>query len=952
MKNTLQANVLIAANDNIVAEDLRASLIKFGYDIAGVVCSTDDAIKLAQEHTPDLILMDIALPGKLDSVKTAEFSFSNWGTPVVFLVSEEDIDQLEKFIPIAPFYFLLKPINLKDLKVRMAMILKLSRVESDLKDEKQSRRRSEDKFQSIFKSMASWTWEIDPELRFTKCSEGVEYYLGYKPEEMIGKTPLDFMEPDEADRVVEEYLAMSGDDRLKPVKDQENWMRHKDGNMVCLATNSVPIVGEKGDLLGHFGFNRDITEKKLAEEALKHSEERYDLAMQFVNDGLWDMNLETREIYFSPSWKRMLGYKDHEIKNEVSEWERFIDSEDVAPIRKMVEEVIARTRDRFEIEFRMLHKNGRWIDILSRGNVVFDENGKGVRLVGTNVDITERKWAENALRKAHGELEYKVLERTEELQASNERLTQQIKEREQAEEAYRESEAFLNLTGQIAKVGGWEVDGKSIEAFWTKETYNIVEVPFDGIPVPFEEALVFFTLEDKIKFAKLIQRAFEQNETSDLECQITTAKGNKKWIKAVCNPIVVDNKVIKLSGTFQDITEQREAEEEKETLRSQLQQSQKMEAIGTLAGGIAHDFNNILSVILGYTELAQTNLPEGSKASNHLGQSLIGLNRATELVKQILTFSRKSDQELQPIKVQTITKEVMKLLRSSLPTTIDIRKDIDYSCENVLADPTQIHQIILNLCTNSSHALRETGGIIAVSLKQVRLDQEDIYKIIDLKPGSYVKLEVSDNGIGMEKEIQEKIFDPYFTTKKKGEGTGLGLSVVHGIVKTLSGDITVYSEPGKGTTFNVYLPVNASAKEIAPEKISITNITGNEHILIVDDDQDIVQMNKEMLENQGYTIYPFTDSVEALSVFEKAPAKFDLLITDMTMPQKTGAELSQEVLATRPDLPIILRTGFSDLINEEEAKRIGIKKYLMKPVRQNDLLAAVREVLDGDVRSV
>jgi CheY-like chemotaxis protein len=320
-------------------------------------------------------------------------------------------------------------------------------------------------------------------------------------------------------------------------------------------------------------------------------------------------------------------------------------------------------------------------------------------------------------------------------------------------------------------------------------------------------------------------------------------------------------------------------------------------------------------------------------------------NRAKELVKQILTFSRHNAQDRKPLSVQFIIKEAMKLLRPSIPTTIKFEQDIDTACQPVLADPTQIHQVILNLCTNAYQAMRETGGVLNVSLKQIKFAQADEPQNTDLKPGDYVKLRVSDTGPGMTDEIRERIFEPYFTTKGQEEGTGLGLAVVHGIIANCHGAITVHSEIGHGTCFDVYLPVIKSTVKKDAGPIIALPPSGDERVLLVDDDTKIVEMEKAILTSLGYDVTPFASSTETLALFRKTPNDFDVLITDMTMPNLTGADLARECLAIRPDMPIILCTGFSEIINEEKAKKIGICEYLMKPASKMEIALAVRAAL-------
>lgn len=455
------------------------------------------------------------------------------------------------------------------------------------------------------------------------------------------------------------------------------------------------------------------------------------------------------------------------------------------------------------------------------------------------------------------------------------------------------------------------------------------------------------------EIVKRTQQSIDGIQQPPYELQMYHKDESSCWLEVSETPVRDrDGKVVAIEGVAHDISERKKAEEEKNELESRLRQSQKMEAIGTLAGGIAHDFNNILAAVLGYTELAMADLPKESKTQKELREVFNAGQRAKELVKQILTFSRKSDQELRPLRTQLIAQEVIKLLRSSLPTTIEIKQNIDLGCKNILADPTQIHQVIMNFCTNAYHAMRETGGVLGISLQPVDLNHEKIGIRNNLKAGSYLKLMISDTGAGMTKDVQDQIFVPYFTTKNKGEGTGLGLAVVHGIVNSLQGDITVYSEPGKGTTFHVYLPIVEEAKKTVHKEVTKPLPIGNERILLVDDDEVIVRMGRKILEKQGFRVTALTSSMEALHTFQKTPDNFDLIITDMTMPEMTGADLAKLIFAIRPGMPIILCTGYSEIINEEQAKSLGIRDYVMKPVVKYDFIWKVREILDGEVANL
>jgi len=383
----------------------------------------------------------------------------------------------------------------------------------------------------------------------------------------------------------------------------------------------------------------------------------------------------------------------------------------------------------------------------------------------------------------------------------------------------------------------------------------------------------------------------------------------------------------------------------RKNLEEQLLQSQKMEAVGTLAGGIAHDFNNILSGIMGYSQLAKMKAPEDSEVIADLDQVLQAGNRAKALVQQILTLSRRHKQEKQPLQLRYLVKEVLKLLRATLPTTIEIREDLAKDAGIVNADPNQVHQVIMNLCTNAGHAMEERGGVLTIGLENVKLDEIEASRYLDLDAGSYLRLTVSDTGHGMSPDTIAQIFDAYFTTKEIGEGTGLGLSVAHGIVKSHGGTIRVYSEPGKGSTFYVYLPIIKEAEK--PQEESARPVpTGNERILFIDDEPMIVDIGKQTLGQLGYDVVSSMSSIEALELFRAEPDRFDLVITDMTMPHITGDKLAQELIRIRSDIPVILCTGFSKQISEEKVKRIGIRAFVMKPILRRALGETVRKVLD------
>ena len=428
-----------------------------------------------------------------------------------------------------------------------------------------------------------------------------------------------------------------------------------------------------------------------------------------------------------------------------------------------------------------------------------------------------------------------------------------------------------------------------------------------------------------------------------LENNLITSAFTKDRIRTL--NILLSQAAISLENAFlyedlkQEITDRKLAEK-------QLMQNQKMEAIGTLAGGIAHDFNNILSAIMGYTELASYEVSDGSKTKDHLNKVLAACNRAKELVQQILGFSRQTEQEIKPVMASLIVKEAVKLLKASLPAMIEIHQNIIAKSSKIMVDPTRFHQVVLNICTNAADAMREKGGILEVGLVEVEVDREAA-GTLNLDPGPYVRLIISDTGHGIDPGIKERIFDPFFTTKELGKGTGMGLSVVHGIVQGYDGAITFYSEPGTGTTFHVFLP-RIDQKSISDnEPVPCEMPTGSGCILFIDDEEMLVELGQKMLQQLGFHVVAAKSGVGALKIFSKNPNKFDLVITDQTMPKMTGIDTAVEMMRIRPDIPVILCSGFSEMVTEEKARAAGIREYIMKPYFKHTIAEIIRKVLDG-----
>ena len=407
-------------------------------------------------------------------------------------------------------------------------------------------------------------------------------------------------------------------------------------------------------------------------------------------------------------------------------------------------------------------------------------------------------------------------------------------------------------------------------------------------------------------------------------------------------PIQHSDGTISKMSVYRDITQYLEAVAEKDKAQAQLLQAQKMESIGTLAGGIAHDFNNILYPIIGFAEISIEDLSENNPIIENLKNILQGAKRARDLVKQILLFSSQAILDHKPILIQPVIEEALKLLRATIPANIDIQHTLNENSDYILGDTTEVHEIIMNLCINAYHAMEQTGGSLEIALNKATPDPK-----LNLTSGEYCCLRISDTGTGISPEIIDTIFEPYFTTKKLGKGTGLGLSVIHGIVKNYKGAITVESNLGKGTVFCTYLPLVSNPIKVGDTHIQNKGrIGGDENILFVDDEESIEKLGILILERLGYQVTGKTNCIEALALFESAPDNFDLVITDMAMPRMTGTEFAKKLMKIRPDIPIIISTGFSEKLDTETAKTLGIKAYLHKPILINDLSSKIRSVLD------
>lgn len=632
---------------------------------------------------------------------------------------------------------------------------------------------------------------------------------------------------------------------------------------------------------------------------LLKSEEKFRFITENMDDLVWTLDMNFQTNYVSPSIKKVLGFTPEERKLQTLE--EMITPESVERAQAMLLEELQRDKEthadpersvKNEIEY--YHKGGGTVWLENNVRAIRNAAGEIVGMHGVSRDITERKRAEKTLKES--EFKFRILF-----------------------EFSPQAVAVTELeTGIII-----DVNNKFCEVtkYTKKELIGRATTE-----------IRLYSGDDRKKFIDKLQAL---GEIKSLEMDFRAKDGS------IINAIMF-SRFIQFGNDsciltmFHDLTEKKE-------LEYQLKQSQRREAIGALAGGIAHDFNNILASIVGFTQLAKMNTINGA-GHKELDQVLKAADRATNLVKQILTYSRQGEQKLRPTYIHSIIKEALKLLRSTIPSTIEFRENIS-ECRAVLADATQMHQVIINLCTNAYHAMEIEGGILEIALHEIHVEEMDTSLNADLRPGLYAILSISDTGIGIEPANLERIFDPYFTTKESGKGTGLGLSLVHGIVKNHNGAVRVKSTIGKGTTFSVYLPVIQEKEEtIPPVKEPLP--TGDECILFIDDEEPIVQVNRELLERLGYRVTGRTSSLEALELIKANPDRFDLIISDTTMPQMPGDKLASEILKIRPDIPIVLCTGYSERISAEKASRLGVKYFIFKPALINEIAHTIRKALD------
>lgn len=740
---------------------------------------------------------------------------------------------------------------------------------------------------------------VDLEGRILAINEITAKGFGKSVDELIGAVLFDNFPADLAlsRKAKHEEVILSG----KP-------LRFTDERAGRIYDNTVyPVFDDKGDIRALAIYAGDITERNRAYEELRESEEQFRGVVENIpgtvyrclNDTHWTMLFVSEEI------ENLTGYPaSHFLKNEIRTYTSIIHPDDRQVVYEKVQKAISKGMP-FTLEYRIIDAEGDVHWVYERGLGVGGKDNEVEYLDGVIIDITERIRVEKELQKLAS--------------------------------VVRHSTDLVNLATLEGKMiflneAGCEmlgIDPKNVEQT------HILEVIPDHLHDLVQRELLPTLMENQTWKGDLQYRNLKTNKLTDVHAVTFTIQDPNT------------SKPLYLANVSQDITERKRAEEEKEKLEKQLQQVQKREAIGTLAGGIAHDFNNILASIFGYTDLAKIKLEQGENIERYLDEVLNAAFRARDLVKHILAFSRQTEIERSPIVIHPLIKESLTFLKASLPSTIEIRSDLSASDSTIIADPTQVHQIILNLCTNAAYAMKEKGGVLELRLEEMKIEDERTVQYKDLKEGKYIRLIVSDTGYGIPEEMIDKIYDPFFTTKERGEGTGMGLSVVHGILEDMRGAVSVYSEIGKGTTFEVLIPIYEG--EVSDFGIAQDSLKeGKGTILFVDDEESILDSGGGILKRLGYEVFTTTSPIKALEIFTAGPDDFDLVLTDMTMPQMTGIELSENLIKIRSDIPIILCSGFSAAVTPEKLRDVGISETVMKPMIASEIASVIDHVINPE----
>jgi PAS domain S-box-containing protein len=883
---------------------------------------SESGLKRAHHARPDLILLDILLPN-IDGYETCRRLKAMESTreiPVIFMTALTETEHKIKGFTAGAVDYITKPFQREDVLARVGVHLRIRELTNRLREEKELLERrveertaelarankalckSEKMYRTLIETTLDLVFIVDKKGMFTYANPRLEALTGYSSHEWTDRSFMDIIAPEFRETALEGFnRGMRGEVNLTC----EVEVIHKTGAKTPVEFLTTTLFDLEGKPVGRFAVGRDITERKRTDEERLRMNAFLDSIVENIPNMIFLKDAkDLRFVRFNRAGEDLLGHSRHDLlgKNDYD----FFPKEQADFFTEKDRDVL-HGKEIVEIPEERIQTHSKGERILHTKKVpILNATGEAEYLLGISEDITDHKRAEEALRRS--EANYRsVIENIQDVLYRSDVKGNLI----------MASPSFLTLLGYESLA---DCLGRSI-------------------------AGTFYY--DPEKRAEFLQQLQEKGSVTNYELVLKRRDGTPVTVETNGHFCFDDaGNVAGIEGTFRDITGRKRAEEERRKLESQLIQAQKLEAVGTLAGGIAHDFNNILSGIMGYSELCLMAVKDRPEVCQRLEQVLKAAERARDLVRQILTFSRKAEQQKRPIALSPIVKEVINFMRASLPTTIEITQKIEVTFDIIMADPTQMHQVLINLCTNAGHAMKETGGVLEISMEEADINANDLLHRPPIRRGDYLVLTVRDTGHGIPQENLVRIFEPYFTTKEREAGTGLGLAVVHGIVKDHGGEIRVYSEVGKGTTFRVDLPLLEKQSGVGKEREEALLPGKGETILFIDDERMVVDLSRKLLEELGYRVVTETDPVKAIEAFREGSDAFDLVITDKTMPHLTGFDVAGEIRRIRTDIPIVLCSGLQEKGDLEKLTVFGINRLMMKPIRMSALAKAIREVLE------
>ncbi len=774
---------------------------------------------------------------------------------------------------------------------------------TDVTERKQTEKaleQSETNLRSIFNAICEALFLLKKDGEILAANDTFAARIGKNNQEVIGKCVYDYLPPDagvrlrrQMESVVRVGVPMQTEDRIY-ARDVSHAI--------------FPVFGDQGLVDRIAVYSADITERKNTEEAARKSEERFRLAMEAANDGIWDRDIQTDKMYYSPGYYRMLGYESLPLEMGLQSWSDLIHVDDRKKVSQAHDDCIEGRCDSFEAEFRMMHKSGEWHWILGRGKSVGrDANGRSVRMIGTHVDIDRLK---------------------------------------KAQEAIQESERrFRLLLEDVSSVAVQGYDENRSVVFWNSASERLYGYSRDEVlGRQLEDLIIPWEMREEVVSA--VENWIAKGERIPSgELALTNRNGSIVPVYSTHVMLDIPGGKKEMYCVDVDLSNLRKAEEERASLKDQLRQAQKMEAIGTLAGGIAHDFNNLLQVTMGYSEFLLEGKAETDPEYGDLQKIYRAARSGAQLVRNLLTFSRKAEPNPLPMNLNHEIRHVEELLHRVIPKMIDIRLDLADDLEMINADKGQIEQIVMNLAVNARDALGEQGSL-GITTENVILDEQYCRFNVEAKPGNYVLLSVSDTGHGMDNDTIEHIFEPFYTTKAIGRGTGLGLAMVHGIVKQHGGHIKCYSSVGKGTTFKIYLPAIDMNQEKIADSLAEIPAFGTETILLVDDEEFVRDLGERILTKRGYTVLSAINGEQALEIYGREKENIGLIILDLIMPIMGGKDCLRKITEIDPQAKVIIASGYSADASANECSGLGAKGFVSKPFRFKELLRQVRKTLD------